>query len=83
MLHNGKYNFSSVLIIKIMNNVIKFLKTLPENSGQKVEMETSNGIKQFYFMWFWDEQIIDLKSCENINIITVHARFWDRIKLVF
>ena len=66
-----------------MDEVIKFLKTLPENSGQKVEMQTSEGIKQFYFMWFYDENRIDLKPCDNINIFTVHKRFWNRINLVF
>jgi uncharacterized protein (UPF0128 family) len=66
-----------------MNEVIKYLKTLPENAGQKVEIETSNGIKAFYFMWFFDEERIDLKPLDNINILTVHKRFWHKIKLVF
>jgi hypothetical protein len=75
--------FGCKLIIKTINKAIKFLKTLPENSGQKVEMETSNGMKKFYFMWFYDKKRIDLKPCDNIGIYTVHERFWDRINLVF
>jgi hypothetical protein len=65
------------------NKEIEYLKTLPDNSGQIVEIETSNGIKQFYFMWFHDEKRIDLKPCDNINIFRVQEKHWNKIKLVF
>tara|TARA_Y100001954_G_C15489228_1_gene444285 strand:+ start:27 stop:230 length:204 start_codon:yes stop_codon:yes gene_type:complete len=66
-----------------MNRAIEYLKTLPENSGQKVELTTSFGVtKQFYFMWFYDEETIDLKPCDNINIMTIPKRLWHLIELV-
>ena len=66
-----------------MNKTIEHLKTLPENSGQIVELTTVMGVtKQFYFMWFWDEKRIDLKPCDNINIVTIHKRLWHLIDLV-
>jgi len=65
-----------------MNKTIEFLKTLPENSGQKVQMKTSNGIQQFYFMWFYSEKTIDLKPVDRIGIFSVTWKFWDKIELV-
>lgn len=66
-----------------MNKVIEYLRALPENSGQIVEINTSNGVEQFYFMWFKDEKHIDLKPVDNINIISIHERCWDRLRLIF
>jgi len=64
-------------------NPIDYLKTLPENSGQIVEMETINGPIKFYFMWFYTDTKIDLKPIGSIGIYCVHKRNWDKIKLVF
>ena len=65
-----------------MNKAIEHLKTLPENSGQKVKLKTAFGeTRYFYFMWFYDEERIDLKPCDNINIVTIRKKFWDLIEL--
>lgn len=66
-----------------MNKTIEYLKTLPENSGQKVTLPINGGKKEFYFMWFYDEETIDLKPCDNINILSLNKRNWDLIELVF
>ena len=62
---------------------INYLKTLPENSGQLVDLKHCNGILRCYFMWFYTYEKIDLKPIDNINIITVHKRNFDKILPVF
>jgi hypothetical protein len=62
---------------------IDYLKTLPENSGQLVDLKHSNGIIRCYFMWFYTDDKIDLKPIDNMNIITVHRRNFDNILPVF
>jgi hypothetical protein len=62
---------------------INYLKTLPENSGQLVDLKHCNGILRCYFMWFYSDEKIDLKPIYNINIITVHKRNFDKILPVF
>lgn len=62
---------------------IEYLRKLPENSGQIIELETANGVVQFRFMWFHDENTIDMIPCDNINIMQLQKKFWHKIKLVF
>jgi len=66
-----------------MNRTIEYLKTLPENSGQKVKMKNMFGkTKEFYFKWFLDDETINLQPCDNINIMTIPKRLWGLIELV-
>ena len=65
------------------NSFINYLKTLPENSGQLVDLKHCNGILRCYFMWFYTDDKIDLKPIDNINIISVHKRNFDKIIPVF
>jgi hypothetical protein len=67
----------------VSGSFINYLKTLPENSGQLVDLKHCNGILRCYFMWFYTDEKIDLKPIDNINIITVHKRNFDKILPVF
>jgi len=62
---------------------IAYLKQIPENSGQLVDLKHSNGMLRCYFMWFYTESKIDLKPINNINIISVNERDFDKIFPVF
>jgi len=62
---------------------IAYLKQIPENSGQLVDLKHSNGMLRCYFMWFYTESKIDLKPINNINIVSVNERDFDKIFPVF
>ena len=62
-----------------MSKTIEFLRTLPEKSGQIVNYCGKN----CYFLWFYNDQTIDLAPIDNITILAVSKRFWDKIELVF
>jgi hypothetical protein len=62
---------------------IAYLKQMPENSGQLVDLKHSDGMLRCYFMWFYTESKIDLKPINNINIISVNERDFDKIFPVF
>ena len=34
-------------------------------------------------MWFYNDETIDLVPIDNMTIIAVSKRFWDKIELVF
>lgn len=67
-----------------MCKTIEYLRTLPENSGQKVEMTMNQGnVVQFFFMWFCDDgRNLDLKLVDNVNIVSIPRKYWDKIRLV-
>jgi hypothetical protein len=67
--------------MKTMNNetFINYLKTLPENSRQLVDLKHSDGVLRCYFMWFYTDVKIDLRPIDNINILTIHERDFDKI----
>ena len=65
------------------DSFIKYLKTLPENSGQLVDLKHCNGISRCYFMWFYTDEKIDLKPIDSIRIITVPERYFHNILPVF
>ena len=67
----------------VSGSFINYLKTLPENSGQLVDLKHCNGILRCYFMWFYADDKIDLKPIDNINIITVNKRDFGKILPVF
>lgn len=67
----------------VSGSFINYLKTLPENSGQLVDLKHCNGILRCYFLWFYDDDKIDLKPIDNIKIITVNKRDFDKILPVF
>jgi hypothetical protein len=62
---------------------IAYLKQIPENSGQLVDLKHSDGMLRCYFMWFYTESKIDLKPINNINIISVNEGDFDKIFPVF
>ena len=62
---------------------IAYLKQIPENSGQLVDLKHSDGMLRCYFMWFYTESKIDLKPINNINIVSVNERDFDKIFPVF
>jgi hypothetical protein len=62
-------------------DLIEYLKTLPENSGQKVYLDFDGVYKEFNFLWFYTDEIIDLRPSDNINIISLPKRFWDRLRI--
>jgi hypothetical protein len=64
-------------------NFILWLKTLPENSGQLVDYKHCDGIIRCRFMWFYTHNKIDLLPINNINIITIDSRHFDKILPVF
>jgi hypothetical protein len=64
-----------------MNKTINYLKTLPENSGQKVKIKHDQ-TREFYFKWFLNDKTIDLQPCDNIDIISVPKGLWHIIELV-
>lgn len=62
-----------------MNDVtLRFLKSLPENSGQIVYLDGKIKCK---FMWFYTDDIIDLCPVDDIRIISIPKIGWDRISL--
>ncbi len=67
----------------VNNDFISYLKQLPENSGQLVDLKHSNGILRCYFMWFYTNSKIDLRPIDNMNILTIHKRDFDNILPVF
>lgn len=68
----------------MINTDIEFLKTQPENAGQRVNLILNNGQKQtFYFLWFITENKIDLRPETGIIIKTVSRENWDKIKILF
>jgi hypothetical protein len=69
-------------LVTVSGSFIEYLKTLPENSGQLVDLKHSNGILRCYFMWFIGDKI-DLKPVDNINLITINSRNFDKILPVF
>lgn len=62
--------------------VIEYLRALPENSGQKVKMSTSNGDLEFYFLWFYNDENIDLRPLGSEGVFSVNKNHWNRIELV-
>jgi hypothetical protein len=67
----------------IPTDFIAYLKQIPENSGQLVDLKHSDGMLRCYFMWFYTESKIDLKPINNINIVSVNERDFDKIFPVF
>lgn len=65
------------------SSFISYLKTLAENSGQIVDLKCRDKIIRCYFMWFVSETKIDLKPIDNINIITINKKDWNKILPVF
>lgn len=61
------------------HNFISYLKTLPENSGQLVDLKCSDKIIRCYFMWFNENDTIDLKPVGNIGLLTVPLKHWGDI----
>lgn len=57
---------------------IEYLKTLPEKSGQEV---TFNG-HVFEFLWFLDDNHIDLSNPDGGCVLSLHKRFWGKLKLL-
>jgi hypothetical protein len=70
-------------LASVSSSFIDYLKTLPENSGQLVDLKHSNGIIRCRFIWFYTDDKIDLIPINNITIITVHKRDFDNILPVF
>lgn len=67
----------------VSGSFINYLKTLPENSGQLVDLKHCKGILRCYFMWFYTDDKIDLKPIDNINIIIVNKPDFNKILPVF
>jgi len=59
---------------------IDYLKTLPENSGQKLRIEGLEPI--WVFDWFLDDDTIELTEFGNIISILLKRKHWDRIILI-
>lgn len=73
----------SCLAVVSGSAIIDYLKTLPENSGQMVDLKMPDKTKRFYFMWFLSDEKLDLKPIDNICLFTVHKKYWHQIELVF
>lgn len=73
----------SCTLRSVNGSFIDYLKTVTENSGQLVDLNLGNRFVRCFFMWFYTDDKIDLKPCDNINILTIHKRHWDKILPVF
>lgn len=74
-IHSGycvfKYPFKQV-------DVINYLKKLPENSKQMIELYDH----LYEFMWFLDDEVIELKNNKHDVLIPVHRKHWHNIKII-
>ena len=61
------------------NSFIDYLKTLPDNSGQLVDLKHSNGIIRCFFMWFYNDNKIDLRPIDSMSIISVDSINFNKI----
>lgn len=71
------YNTQQWDVLDSEINTIEFLRTLPENSGQTVFV---NDI-ECLFLWFLDDNTIDVRPKQGGPLLAIHKRNWSRIKL--
>ena len=60
-------------------DVIQILRTKTTADNQLVLV---NGYLVCKFMWFYNEDSIDLQPIKNITILNVHRKNWHRIELI-
>lgn len=58
------------------------LMKLSDNSKKKINLQTSKGVLQCEFLWFKNNDTIDIREIKNNQILSISRIHWDKLTLV-